>query len=537
MIRARSPSEQLAKRRRASAPAPTSSSAARARSRCVGGQLLGQQDRARQAGEHDVDRPLFGVEPAAERGLDEPDPPPQLVQRHPAEPASEHPRRPLARPHLRRGDPQERRLPRPVRPDDPPVLARLGRPVDPVEDGLPHPLRRAPEADLLETNRLAQGPRTLANNPGRTGPLPPCPKSAKPGPVPWTWPDEAWLLRARRFRSRPVERLEARRPAPAVGPDPAWSRDLCIDRRFGGAFVTPCLQLGRRGTGCGGVLSAWPAWTVAKSPSGELSFSMNHGVRSLARDRGSASGGARRGSPRGILSAGGRAARLRPVGDQRADRRTRADHRTTAGRALARRRARGADRGRRGRPRARTRDPREARGRRSRRRNAGRRKRIAASRRDHRVGRDPRLAGAPPTLRRRLARGPDQADRGFGIRSRPLPGSRARSARALLRRASRTPGPLRDDRAAHRSLRARRPAGLALARGRLALLDLGGVPLVGHPSCRGLARVEAQLRARGVEPEFAFRSTVNATIQALAGAGVGAAVLPALGVDPANETT
>ncbi len=77
----------------------------------------------------------------------------------------------------------------------------------------------------------------------------------------------------------------------------------------------------------------------------------------------------------------------------------------------------------------------------------------------------------------------------------------------------------------------------ALARGRLALLDLGGVPLVGHPSCRGLARVEAQLRARGVEPEFAFRSTVNATIQALAGAGVGAAVLPALGVDPANEST
>ncbi len=74
-----------------------------------------------------------------------------------------------------------------------------------------------------------------------------------------------------------------------------------------------------------------------------------------------------------------------------------------------------------------------------------------------------------------------------------------------------------------------------LARGRLALLDLDGVPLVGHPSCRGLARVEAQLRARGVEPEFAFRSTVNATIQALAGAGVGAAVLPALGVDPGER--
>jgi molybdate transport repressor ModE-like protein len=69
------------------------------------------------------------------------------------------------------------------------------------------------------------------------------------------------------------------------------------------------------------------------------------------------------------------------------------------------------------------------------------------------------------------------------------------------------------------------------------LADLGGVPLVGHMRCRGLARVEAQLRAHGVEPEFAFRSEVNATIQALAGAGVGAAVLPALAVDPANERT
>ncbi len=65
-----------------------------------------------------------------------------------------------------------------------------------------------------------------------------------------------------------------------------------------------------------------------------------------------------------------------------------------------------------------------------------------------------------------------------------------------------------------------------LARGRFGLTDLAGVPLVGRPSCRGLARVEAQLLARGVEPEFAFLSTVNATIQALAGAGVGAAVLP-----------
>jgi DNA-binding transcriptional LysR family regulator len=63
------------------------------------------------------------------------------------------------------------------------------------------------------------------------------------------------------------------------------------------------------------------------------------------------------------------------------------------------------------------------------------------------------------------------------------------------------------------------------------------VPLIGHTECRGLRRVEAQLRARGVEPEFAFRSDVNATIQALVGAGVGAAVLPELAVDPDDELT
>jgi molybdate transport repressor ModE-like protein len=67
--------------------------------------------------------------------------------------------------------------------------------------------------------------------------------------------------------------------------------------------------------------------------------------------------------------------------------------------------------------------------------------------------------------------------------------------------------------------------------------DLDTTPLIGHTECRGLARVEAQLRARGIEPEFAFRSDVNATIQALVGAGLGAAVLPVLAIDPADDLT
>jgi molybdate transport repressor ModE-like protein len=76
-----------------------------------------------------------------------------------------------------------------------------------------------------------------------------------------------------------------------------------------------------------------------------------------------------------------------------------------------------------------------------------------------------------------------------------------------------------------------------LAHGPVGLADLADVPLVGHNQCRGLARVEAQLRARGIVPEFAFRSDVNATIQALVGAGVGAAVLPALAVDETDKLT
>jgi molybdate transport repressor ModE-like protein len=67
--------------------------------------------------------------------------------------------------------------------------------------------------------------------------------------------------------------------------------------------------------------------------------------------------------------------------------------------------------------------------------------------------------------------------------------------------------------------------------------DLGDLPLIGHTECRALARVEAELRARGLDPEFAFRSDVNATIQALVGAGLGAAVLPVLAIDRSDKLT
>jgi DNA-binding transcriptional LysR family regulator len=50
-------------------------------------------------------------------------------------------------------------------------------------------------------------------------------------------------------------------------------------------------------------------------------------------------------------------------------------------------------------------------------------------------------------------------------------------------------------------------------------------------------RVEAQLRARGAEIEYVFRSDVNATVQALVAAGIGAAIVPALAVDPRDHST
>ena len=73
-----------------------------------------------------------------------------------------------------------------------------------------------------------------------------------------------------------------------------------------------------------------------------------------------------------------------------------------------------------------------------------------------------------------------------------------------------------------------------LAEKTIHLDDLGATPLIGHTECRTLRRIEAQLQSRGIEPEFAFRSDVNATIQALVGAGVGAAILPELAVDHAD---
>jgi DNA-binding transcriptional LysR family regulator len=73
--------------------------------------------------------------------------------------------------------------------------------------------------------------------------------------------------------------------------------------------------------------------------------------------------------------------------------------------------------------------------------------------------------------------------------------------------------------------------------GPVGLEDVAGLPLIGHWTCRVLPRVEAELRAQGVEPNFVFRSDILTTVQALVGAGVGCAIIPRLGIDPSDTRT
>jgi DNA-binding transcriptional LysR family regulator len=80
------------------------------------------------------------------------------------------------------------------------------------------------------------------------------------------------------------------------------------------------------------------------------------------------------------------------------------------------------------------------------------------------------------------------------------------------------------------------PAASPLAQsGPAGLEEIAELPLIGHWTCRVLPRVEAELRAQGVEPNFVFRSDIIGTVQALVGAGVGNAIVPRLAVDFADE--
>src|SRR5918911_426890 len=64
------------------------------------------------------------------------------------------------------------------------------------------------------------------------------------------------------------------------------------------------------------------------------------------------------------------------------------------------------------------------------------------------------------------------------------------------------------------------------------LRELAKLDLIGHRSCRSLRRVEAAMRDR---LRFVFRSDQNGTVQGLVAAGVGAALLPRLAVEPTDD--
>jgi DNA-binding transcriptional LysR family regulator len=77
---------------------------------------------------------------------------------------------------------------------------------------------------------------------------------------------------------------------------------------------------------------------------------------------------------------------------------------------------------------------------------------------------------------------------------------------------------------------------LAATRGLPSIQLIGEQRLIGFRSCRSTRWVEDHMRARGAEPNFVFRSEDNGTVQAMAGAGLGTALVPLLAVDPTDPS-
>lgn len=79
------------------------------------------------------------------------------------------------------------------------------------------------------------------------------------------------------------------------------------------------------------------------------------------------------------------------------------------------------------------------------------------------------------------------------------------------------------------------PADHSLAAGHSAsLLDLGDMALIGSATCNSGLVVEDELRQRGQELDYAFRSDDNGTVQGLVAAGYGVALVPLLSVMPGD---
>jgi len=66
---------------------------------------------------------------------------------------------------------------------------------------------------------------------------------------------------------------------------------------------------------------------------------------------------------------------------------------------------------------------------------------------------------------------------------------------------------------------------------------IASLPLIGFTECRQERWLETQLHAHAAKPTWAYRSDDNATIQAMAAAGLGAALVPRLAVDLGDPRT
>src|SRR4051794_34594398 len=69
------------------------------------------------------------------------------------------------------------------------------------------------------------------------------------------------------------------------------------------------------------------------------------------------------------------------------------------------------------------------------------------------------------------------------------------------------------------------------------LAEIAALPLIGFSQCRQERWLETTLQARAAQPTWVFRSDDNATIQAMAAAGIGAALVPELATDLTDERT
>jgi DNA-binding transcriptional LysR family regulator len=67
------------------------------------------------------------------------------------------------------------------------------------------------------------------------------------------------------------------------------------------------------------------------------------------------------------------------------------------------------------------------------------------------------------------------------------------------------------------------------------LAELGQVPLIGSRNCFAGEQTERLVQSRGVELNIVFRSDDNGTVQGLVGAGMAAALMPALAIEPNDD--